>query len=73
MKGTSVHPNFPSDQFTIFFFCQACGRDGRLDGDRIPPDVTVQEIPKRLHCSRCGAEAGSIRGIYIGAGSSPCG
>jgi len=71
--NSKVLPDFPSDQFTIFLFCKACGHDGKLDWDTVPRDVTAEEISNHLCCSRCGAKAGSIRGVYKGARGFGCG
>jgi hypothetical protein len=60
--------DFPEDAFTIATFCDACGHQGQLDRCKVPPGVTVQQLPALLRCSKCGAKAGSIRIIYSGAG-----
>jgi hypothetical protein len=60
--------DFPPETFTIATFYDACGLQGELDRDKVPPDVTVQQLPGRLRCSKCGKKGGQIRILYTGAG-----
>jgi hypothetical protein len=60
--------DFPPAAFSIMTFCESCGHQGPLDRAKVPPGVTVQQLPALLRCSKCGAKAGSIRIVYTGAG-----
>ena len=60
--------DFPSDQFAIRLFCDACGHQADLDRSRVPEGLTVPELTKRLRCSACGSRECSIRIIFAGAG-----
>jgi hypothetical protein len=60
---------FPPDKFAIVAFCDVCGHSARLPRLRIPEGVTIQALPSRLRCSKCGKRAGSIRIVYTGGGS----
>jgi hypothetical protein len=68
MTEGNAMSDFPPDSFTIMTFCDACGHQGRLDRAKVPPGITVQQLPTLLRCSKCGAKAGSIRIVYTGAG-----
>jgi hypothetical protein len=68
MSEGNALADFPPDSFTIMTFCESCGHQGRLDRDKVPPGVTVQQLPALLRCSKCGAKAGSIGIVYTGAG-----
>jgi hypothetical protein len=60
--------DFPPEQFTIFVFCNACGRQEALDRGRVPAAISVQDLPGRLRCSVCGSRESSMRIAYTGAG-----
>lgn len=73
VAGTAAPPGnlpaqFPPEQFDLLAFCEACGHSATLERDRLPPGVTVQEIPPRLRCTACGQRPGTIRIVYAGAG-----
>jgi hypothetical protein len=68
MNQENALSDFPPDSFIIVTFCESCGHHGSLDRAKVPEGVTVQQLPKLLRCSKCGAKAGSIRIVYSGAG-----
>ena len=68
MSDENQLSDFPPESFTIATFCESCGHQGHLDRDKVPDGVTVQQIPKLLRCSKCGAKEGSIPIVYTGAG-----
>jgi hypothetical protein len=59
---------FPPEQFDLIAFCGAGGHSASIDRARIPPGLTIPELPARLRCSACGGRACSIRIVYTGAG-----
>jgi hypothetical protein len=65
---TNVHEDFPPESFALIAFCETCGHQATLERGRLPPGVIVQDLPKRLRCSRCQARAGTLRIVYVGAG-----
>lgn len=60
--------DFPPDQFTISLFCEACDHRANLDREKVPEDMTVQELRQHLQCSACGSRECSLRIVYTGAG-----
>ena len=60
--------DFPTEQFTICLFCDACGNQADLDCMNVPEDMTMQELPKHLRCTSRGSLECSIRIVYTGAG-----
>jgi hypothetical protein len=59
---------FPPEQFDLVAFCDACGHSASIDRAKIPPGMTIPELPARLRCSACGRRGCSIRIVYTGAG-----
>jgi len=59
---------FPPEQFALIAFCDSCGHSASIERARIPPGLTIPELPPRLRCTACGARACSIRIVYTGAG-----
>ena len=59
---------FPPEQFDLIAFCDACGHSAPIDRGRIPPGLTIPELPARLRCAACGGRACSLRIVYTGAG-----
>jgi hypothetical protein len=59
---------FPPQTFSLVGFCDCCGHSGAIDRSLIPAGVSVQALPGRLRCSRCGARETSMRIVYTGAG-----
>lgn len=39
---------FPPEQFDLIGFCDACGHSAPIDRARIPPGLTIPELPPRL-------------------------
>lgn len=60
--------DFPSPDFTIRLFCDACGHQADPDRDKVPAGMTVQQLPQHLRCTECGGRECSTRIIYTGAG-----
>ena len=60
--------DFPSPEFTIHLFCDACGHQANLDREKVPENVSVQELTQRLSGTFLGSRESSIRIIYTGAG-----
>ena len=60
--------DFPPEQFDLIAFCDACGHSAPIDRARIPPRLTIPELPARLRCTACGGRSCSIRIVYTGAG-----
>ena len=58
----------PPEQFELIAFCEGCGHSAPFDGARIPPGLTIPELPARLRCTACGGRACSIRIVYTGPG-----
>jgi len=52
----------------IFAFCGACKRDARLNTDRLAAvygaGLRIDELKRRLACSKCGERTGDIRIVY---------
>jgi len=52
----------------IFAFCDPCGRSTKLSTDRLVavygPEFTVQDLKRRLTCSKCGDRPREIRITY---------
>jgi len=59
---------FPPEQFDLIAFCDSCGHSAPIDRARIPPGLTIPELPPRLRCTAYGARACSILIVYTGAG-----
>jgi len=64
----NTHAEFPPATFDILAFCDGCGHCAPVDRARIPPELSVQALPGRLRCSRCGSRDTEIRIVYTGAG-----
>lgn len=60
--------DFPPGQFELFAFCDVCGRSAPIDRAKIPPGLTIPELPVRLRCTNCGGRSCAIRIVYMGAG-----
>lgn len=60
--------DFPPESFTLLAFCDACGHRAPVERYRVPIGPTVQALPGRLRCSRCGSRGTSLRIVYTGAG-----
>lgn len=71
-RPATPNPNlpedFPPESFALIAFCEACGHQAPLDRVRVPPGVTVQDLPARLRCSGCHCRSCSLRIVYTGAG-----
>ena len=65
--GNSV-ADFPTPDFTIRLFCDACGHQADLDREKVPGDTLIADLTERLCCTACGSRECSIRIIYSGAG-----
>jgi hypothetical protein len=59
---------FPPERFSLIAFCDACGHSASVERARIPPGLTIPELPARLRCTACGGRSCSIRIAYTGAG-----
>lgn len=49
--------DFPSDQFDILAYCESCGHRAKVNREAVPAGTIVQDLPRRLRCSVCGATA----------------
>jgi len=61
---------FPPAQFDLIAFCDDCGHSAPIDRVRIPPGLTIPELPARLRCTACGGRACSMRIVYTGAAAT---
>jgi len=48
---------FPPERFSLIAFRDACGLSAPVGRVRIPPGLTIPELPARLRCSACRALA----------------
>jgi hypothetical protein len=64
----NILADFPAEAFTIFVHCEACGHRGIVDRAKVPEDMPMQTLHKRLRCSACSSHHVSIRIVYTGAG-----
>lgn len=46
--------HFPPDRFSISVHCE-CGHSGDLDTSALSPDLSLDELQRRLRCRECGS------------------
>jgi hypothetical protein len=68
MSQGNLVSDFPPHNFAIRLFCDACGHQANLDRSKVPENLTIPELNKRLRCVACRSKQCSIRIIYAGAG-----
>ena len=67
-ESANTPDDFPPEQFDLVAFCDSCGHSAPIDRAKIPPELTISELPARLRCRACGGRSCSIRIVYTGAG-----
>ena len=60
--------DFPADRFIMIAECE-CGHRGEVDYAHLPPEMTTDELSRRLKCRECGSRHFRIQRIYDGVGS----
>ena len=61
---------FPPEQFDLIAFCDACGHSAPIGRARIPPGLTIPELPARLRCTACGGPSRASRLMHLHPGSN---
>ena len=64
--------DFPPEQFELIAFCDACGHSAAIDRAKIPPGLTIPELPARLRCTLAGCSPRCQYRVDEGTGVRPC-
>ena len=61
--------DFPIDRFIMIAECNECGHRGEVEYADLPPEMTTDELSRRLRCKECGSRHFRVQRIYAGVGS----